>query len=108
MNSIQFQLHQKDVSESESTAVNETTNELSCSGNVTSFDNISLFLATHKYPSRLNLNQKRTLRKAATNFSLIGNLTLFSISKQYVIGSLRWEALLHWEVQERQKACNFR
>lgn len=40
--------------------------------NVTSFENISLFLVSHKYPPGLNLNQKRTLRKAAANFCLTG------------------------------------
>lgn len=41
-------------------------------GNVTSFENISRFLASHKYAPGMNLNQKRTLRKAATNFCLLG------------------------------------
>ena len=43
------------------------------SSNVTSFPNISSFLATHKYPDGLNSNQKRTLRKAAVNFTLTGD-----------------------------------
>jgi hypothetical protein len=53
----------------------ESYSEISLNSNVTSFENISFFIATHKYPTGLNLNQKRTLRKAATNFSLIGKLS---------------------------------
>ena len=49
-----------------------TTNADPDSSSATSFDNIHYFLMHHKYPSGLNLNQKRTLRKAAANFALIG------------------------------------
>lgn len=42
---------------------------------VTSFENIILFLTTNKYPGGLNLNQKRTLRKAAVNFCMEGKET---------------------------------
>ena len=64
------------VSESDAGLNGELPNEISLNSNVTSFENISFFIATHKYPTGLNLNQKRTLRKAATNFSLIGKLSL--------------------------------
>ena len=52
----------------------QNTQESSASdiGIVTSFENISHFLASQKYPPGLNLNQKRTLRKAAVNFCLTG------------------------------------
>ncbi|XP_057381417.1 cytokine receptor-like factor 3 [Daphnia carinata] len=67
-----------DARENETNLNAELSNVIS-SNNVTSFDNITFFLATHKYPNGLNLNQKRTLRKAATNFSLVDN-------KLYYIG----------------------
>ncbi|KAI9553224.1 Cytokine receptor-like factor 3 [Daphnia sinensis] len=72
-----FQVN-RDVQENETNLNAELSNEISCN-NVTSFENISFFLATHQYPNGLNLNQKRTLRKAATNFSLVDN-------KLYYIG----------------------
>lgn len=71
-NTVEFQLHIGDVAENEASLRSELTNEISYNNNVTSFDNITFFLATHKYPNGLNLNQKRTLRKAAANFSLVG------------------------------------
>jgi hypothetical protein len=54
------------------TPMSSTTNADPDSGSATSFDNIHYFLMHHKYPSGLILNQKRTLRKAAANFALIG------------------------------------
>ncbi len=69
-----FQINHS-VSENEAGSNAELSNEISFNSNVTSFENISFFIATHKYPIGLNLNQKRTLRKAATNFSLIGKLS---------------------------------
>ena len=73
MDTVEFQLHINNVTENEAGLNSELVNENSCN-NVTSFDNITYFLATHKYPNGLNLNQKRTLRKAAVNFSLTGKL----------------------------------
>jgi hypothetical protein len=73
------------ISENEAGLNVESSNnsEISLNSNVTSFENISFFIATHKYPTGLNLNQKRTLRKAATNFSLIGKLIVFWCVKLY-------------------------
>ena len=68
------------VSESEAGLNGESSNEISFNNNVTSFENISFFIATHKYPNGLNLNQKRTLRKAATNFSLFGKLSILVLN----------------------------
>ena len=48
------------------------TNDTASDSGVTSFENIAQFLATNQYPTGLNVNQKRTLRKAAGNFCLIG------------------------------------
>lgn len=72
METIQFQLHINNVMENEATLNSALTNEMVCNNIVTSFENIIFFLSTHQYPEGLNLNQKRTLRKAATNFSLTG------------------------------------
>jgi hypothetical protein len=54
------------------TPTSSTSNTDADSSSATSFENIHYFLLHHKYPIGLNLNQKRTLRKAAANFSLIG------------------------------------
>ena len=72
------------ISENEAGLNVESSNsEIYLNSDVTSFENISFFIATHKYPTGLNLNQKRTLRKAATYFSLIGKLIVFWCVKLY-------------------------
>jgi hypothetical protein len=77
MNTTELNLRSNhNISENEGGLNVESSSEISLNSiNVTSFENISFFIATHKYPIGLNLNQKRTLRKAATNFSLIGKLS---------------------------------
>ncbi len=76
MNTTELNLQTNyNISENEARFNVESSSEISSNSYVTSFDNISFFIATHKYPIGLNLNQKRTLRKAATNFSLIGKLS---------------------------------
>lgn len=72
METVEFQLHIDSVTENESNLNNGLSGDVHCNNTVTSFENIIYFLTTHKYPDGLNLNQKRTLRKAAANFSLIG------------------------------------
>ena len=76
MNTTELNLQTNhNISENETGLNVESSSEIYLNCNVTSFENISFFIATHKYPTGLNLNQKRTLRKAATNFSLIGKLS---------------------------------
>jgi hypothetical protein len=75
MNTTELNLQtNNNISENEGGMKVESSSEVSLNNNVTSFENISFLIATHKYPTGFNLNQKRTLRKAATNFSLIGKL----------------------------------
>lgn len=82
METVEFQLHIDSVTENESSN-NGLSNDVSCNNTVTSFENIIFFLTTHKYPEGLNLNQKRTLRKAAANFSFIGcSFTLMFVSTE--------------------------
>lgn len=89
----------------------ELSNVISCNNNVTSFENVSFFLATRQYPNGLNLNQKRTLRKAATNFSLIGKFTRYTakISLNYEVpqhNCFRQQTTLHRQKQNRKKTCD--
>ncbi|XP_032795210.2 uncharacterized protein LOC116931701 [Daphnia magna] len=79
MDTSQFSFQIGHVARENETTLNADLSNVISSNNVTSFENISFFLATRKYPNGLNLNQKRTLRKAATNFSLVDN-------KLYYIG----------------------
>lgn len=72
MDTSQFSFQIGHVARENETTLNADLSNVISSNNVTSFENISFFLATRKYPNGLNLNQKRTLRKAATNFSLVG------------------------------------
>ena len=75
MNTTELNLQtNNNISENEGGMKVESSSEVSLN-NARSFANISFFILTHKYTTGLNLNQKRTLRKAATNFSLIGKLS---------------------------------
>ena len=85
MNTTELNLQTNhNISENETGLNVESSSEIPLNSiNVTSFENISFFIATHKYPTGLNLNQKRTLRKAATYFSLIGKLIVSWCVKLY-------------------------
>ena len=84
MNTTELNLQTNhNISENKAGLNVESSSEISLNSNVTSFENISFFIATHKYPTGLNLNQKRTLRKAATYFSLIGKLIVSWCVKLY-------------------------
>jgi len=98
------------VSDTAPPAIPESGSINTENANVTSFENIFQFLASHKYPNGLNLNQKRTLRKAAANFSLIGTLSYiypFFTSRTNNKHLFRRKIILHFQKQERKKASHF-
>lgn len=67
------------------TRVTQETENATQPNAITSFDNIALFLSSHKYPDGSNLNQKRTLRKAAVNFRIDGRQMLIVLYTLFVI-----------------------
>lgn len=98
------------ISDTAPSAIPESGSTNTENANVTSFENIFQFLASHKYPNGLNLNQKRTLRKAAANFSLIGTSSYiypFFTSRTNNKHLFRRKIILHFQKQERKKASHF-